>query len=301
MSQIQLQKIKNYDGHRSAIYTLAPSPRMHRFLSAGSEGVLVEWDMSTGDGVALAKAEAAIYALTYVPEVNLLILGLSTGVIIFVDSIKNKIIKSVQVHQKGVFDFKVFPDRLHGLASGEDGKISVWDLEKLELLHLQQICSKSIRTLVFSPDQKEILVGSSDNRIRVLDLGLGLTHEWDAHRFSVFRLCFSKHNGDLLSVGRDAHLAAWIPKQNYSNRVHIPAHLYAINDICEHPDSEVFFTGSMDKSIKVWDSETYKLLKVVDFARNECHMNGINRLLWKDDYLFSCGDDRKIMQWALKK
>ena len=300
MSKIQVAKVRNFEGHRSAIYTLGKSRRPGHFLSAGSEGILVEWNIESGDGLALAKADAAIYSLASLPEYKLLILGLSTGVIAFVDSTQNKIIKTVQAHKKGVFDFQVFPDRPHALASGEDGSLTVWDLEKLELLHKQQISSKSIRTMAFHPHKEEILLGASDNHIRVLDYGLGEQNKWEAHRFSVFRLDFSLSNGDLLSVGRDAHLAAWQTEKNYHNRVHIPAHLYAINDICQHPEGKLLFTGSMDKSIKVWDSASYKLLKVVDFQRDQCHINGINRLLWVGDSLFSCGDDRLIMQWRLK-
>jgi WD40 repeat protein len=56
----------------------------------------------------------------------------------------------------------------------------------------------------------------------------------------------------------------------------------------------------MDKSIKVWDLEDLKLLKVIDKARHAGHGTSVNKLFWTTDQLFSASDDRSISAWDIE-
>ena len=57
----------------------------------------------------------------------------------------------------------------------------------------------------------------------------------------------------------------------------------------------------MDKSIKVWDAESFKLLKVIDRARHAGHGTSINKLQWTNfhNQIVACSDDRSISVWKL--
>jgi WD40 repeat protein len=57
----------------------------------------------------------------------------------------------------------------------------------------------------------------------------------------------------------------------------------------------------MDKSIKVWDSEKLKLLKVIDRARHAGHGTSVNKVLWTSyqNQLLSASDDRTISVWNI--
>jgi len=58
----------------------------------------------------------------------------------------------------------------------------------------------------------------------------------------------------------------------------------------------------MDKSVKLWDAETFRLLKVVDRARYAGHGTSVNTVCWLDDQtLISGSDDRTISVWAVQK
>ena len=80
-----------------------------------------------------------------------------------------------------------------------------------------------------------------------------------------------------------------------------PAHWFTINKIVFHPEGKWFATGSRDKTIKIWDAETFELLKVIETMRDKGHINSVNCLLWSEhnDYLLSCGDDRSIIAWEV--
>jgi WD40 repeat protein len=57
----------------------------------------------------------------------------------------------------------------------------------------------------------------------------------------------------------------------------------------------------MDKSIKVWDAEALRLLKVIDRSRHAGHGTSVNKVLWSNyrDQLLSASDDRTISVWNI--
>jgi WD40 repeat protein len=89
--------------------------------------------------------------------------------------------------------------------------------------------------------------------------------------------------------------------QEYAEHVSIVAHLYAINHLSFSPNGKYFATCSMDKSIKIWETNTFKLLKVIDKARHAGHGTSVNKLFWSGyrNQLISGSDDRTISIWNL--
>jgi WD40 repeat protein len=105
----------------------------------------------------------------------------------------------------------------------------------------------------------------------------------------------------LLSGSRDARLKIWDVEAGYVLEKEIVAHTFAINYIDFSPNSNYFATCSMDKSVKIWDSESFKLLKVIDRARHAGHGTSVNKLLWTkyDNQIVSASDDRTISVWKI--
>jgi WD40 repeat protein len=78
--------------------------------------------------------------------------------------------------------------------------------------------------------------------------------------------------------------------------------MYAINNISYRPDGKYFATCSMDKSIKIWDASTFRLLKVIDKSRHAGHATSVNKLLWTayEDQLVSASDDHTLSIWNIQ-
>jgi WD40 repeat protein len=298
-TSMEVQKLREYIGHTAAIYSLSRSAKPGHFISCGSEGFVAEWDLESGEGKAIAQAPSAVFAICLIAERDLLLLGMQSGDLVFVDLRNGHTLKRVQLHKKSIFEIVPMPDGQHVLVSGEDGAISLWNLDQLDHIHWQQVARKSVRTLVLEAGSQRLYAGASDGEIREFDLGLNLLRSWQAHKLSIFRLLVGA-NGRLYSAGRDAHIKCWDLKQEGRplEVVAVPAHNYAINDLIEGPHG-LLVSGSMDKSIKIWAPDSLELLKVINFEKNQCHWHGVNRLLWLEGNLLSCSDDRKIMGWGI--
>jgi WD40 repeat protein len=76
----------------------------------------------------------------------------------------------------------------------------------------------------------------------------------------------------------------------------------ALNHLSFSPDGQWLASASMDKTLKIWNAQTLKLLKVVDYRRHAAHTSSVNRALWLHDSegIITCSDDRQVLGWHLQ-
>ncbi|WP_017732119.1 WD40 repeat domain-containing protein [Nafulsella turpanensis] len=301
MSRLNVKKRYTISGHKDSIYALAHGPEQGSFFSAGADGMVAQWQVEQPEeGRLVAKSPSSVYALKYLPERGLLVLGQNFDGIHLVDMKTRKAAGSLQLTPAAIFAIEEYNGRLF-IGSG-DGTLSVVELDGLQLLYQQKVSDKSIRTIQVHPQKEEFSVGCSDNTIKIFTLNFVVPKQViEAHRNSVFTLAYSPDYRYLLSGSRDAHLNIWNSAGEYQKENSIVAHMYAINHVAYSPEGGYFATCSMDKSVKLWDAEAFRLLKVIDKGRHAGHGTSVNRLLWlSENVLLSASDDRTISVWDIE-
>jgi WD40 repeat protein len=302
MSAIQVSKLHTFIGHKDSIYTIEPMDKQSVFFSGAGDGMVVKWDFNEPDrGQLVAKMPNSVYALRTIPDRNQLVIGHNFQGIHLIDLSKNEETGSLALNGTAIFDIKHIANKL--LVGTGAGLVYIVDLDELRVLKVLEHSSKSARTISVNGESNEFAVGCSDHKIRVYDLSdYRLKYEICGHTNSVFSVAYHPRTSLLISAGRDAHIRVWKLEQEYAAHQSIPAHMYAINHIEFSPNGHHFVTCSMDKSIKVWDAQEFKLLKVIDKSRHAGHGTSVNKLYWSryNQQLVSCSDDRTISVWDLK-
>jgi WD40 repeat protein len=286
-------------GHNGALYALQPGFEPHTFLSAGSDGWIVQWDLHAPEfGKLLATVTTQVFSLCRLPNQQKLVAGNMDGGLHWVDLIDPAQTLNVLHHKKGVFDLLAVGDYLYSV--GGDGVLTRWSTETQRAVESYQLSNQALRTLAYAPTRKELAIGASDGNIYLLDaetLAFRYTIQ-QAHAPSVFTVQYSPDAHLLFSGGRDAMLRVW-EVSNIPAPLHaVPAHLFTLNHLVFSPDGRFFATASRDKTLKIWDTASLQLLKVVDVLRLDGHINSVNRLLWLEEGLISCGDDRVVKIWG---
>jgi WD40 repeat protein len=300
MAGILVNKLYDFRGHRDSVYALASGGDGNNFFSAGGDGLVAGWNLNHPDqGNLLAKVPTSIYALHFLSDKNVLAVGHNQDGIHLLDVLDKKEVGSVKLTDNALFDIQSFGNTL--VVAFGDGLISIIDYNNLSVLKKVKASNKSARCLALNPKTNELAVGFSDNYIRIYSLpDLSLIKEWVGHSNSVFALRYTLDNDFLISGSRDARLKKWIVTDGYQLHAEVPAHLYAINGMALSPDGKHFITCSMDKTIKVWDTGSMKLLKVIDRARHGGHATSVNKVLWLSaNRLVSGSDDRNISIWSI--
>jgi len=300
---INVSKLDTFAGHRDAVYTLAPSQYPNRFYSAGSDGLVVEWDLEKPDlGKLVARAGSSVYALAYDFSRDHLLVGQNFDGIQFVHPEQKALVGSVKVTASAIFDIQIYGNEAY-LAFG-DGVVGVMDLEHRAMKKHVKLSDKSARTLAVSPDGQHLTVGLSDRSVRVLErTSMMPVHSLQGHTNSVFTAVYTLDGNFLLTAGRDARFRVWDVRNEYQPVQEVVGHMYAINHIAFHPEGHLFATCSMDKSIKLWDAATFRLLKVIDRSRHAGHGTSVNKLYWTsfENLLISASDDRMLSVWEIRE
>ena len=117
----------------------------------------------------------------------------------------------------------------------------------------------SVRTVAFSSDNRMLAGGSDDGVIQVWDAGTGdRIYEFKEHTNSVQSVHFSRNRTQLVSASLDGSVLLW-SLVGQGGKLHSPIqHKASVYTAKFSPDGSTFATGSADKLIRLWDTNTAK-------------------------------------------
>jgi len=191
LGQVQVNKVHTFTGHSDCVYTLQQANESHSIFSGGGDGLVVLWNLKEkGDGTLIAQLPNSVYALHYLKERGLLVIGQNYSGIHLIDHEPKKEIASLQITSAAIFDIQSFGNDL--IIGSGDGIITIVDLEKWVVKKRIAPSEKSARAIAINKSSGEMAVGFSDHFIRVFSLeDYQLKHEFKAHNNSVFALNYS--------------------------------------------------------------------------------------------------------------
>jgi WD40 repeat protein len=309
MLKVKVEIENVFTGHSEAVYCLEKGNRKTDFYSGSADGFIGLWNTASGAfEKPLAKVNSSIYALKLIAPSTLLI-GELSGVFTAIDMDSKAVLKTIQLTSHNIFSIAYLHKSEHILVGDGGGNIHVLN-EEFEVVQILNLCASNIRKIDVSPCGRFAVVGASDHQIYFLEWNglLELKQVLSSHSNSVFSLVY-KSPFVLLSGGRDAILKEWIwneeeflDTQKWQLKQSLPAHNFTINSIAIQPQQNLFATSSRDKTIKIWDYHTTKLLKVIDTIKFPgTHTHSVNSILWLDNNtLLSTGDDKKIISWNIQ-
>jgi WD40 repeat protein len=289
------------EGHRGAIYSLLHKAPDNTLISGGSDGWIVEWDLSapSKDGRLLARADGTIFSMVLLNEISYLVAGDMHGQLFHIDLENKTIVKRLKLHAGSIFALVVRGQEI--LSCGGDGYLVISDLHTGLPKVSVQISSKSLRTIEIIDDIA--FIGCSDGHIYTFCLHTLQHKVWvsNAHHSSVFSLCPGGEN-TLYSGGRDARLVRWKMGESPALIHDINAHWFTINKILYLDQLGLVITASRDKNIRLWCSYELNLLKSIDALKGG-HINSVNICCWipEGQMLVSAGDDRSIKLWKISR
>ena len=170
------------------------------------------------------------------------------------------------------------------LAVGKYQWVELWDLETQRLIHTYEPHAGEVRSLKFSSqgasDTENRLytsggIAAQSGEIRIWDVNSEeLISSFEIHGDTIESITLSPNNTTLLTASMDEYSAvidltqltettALIDKQAKWLTQHVGRVLCTLY----HPEGTYFVTGSEDKTIKVWNPETFNVL--VNFDAND--------------------------------
>lgn len=289
----QIKQNFKYLGHKQAIYCLA-SNDSSCFFSSGADGYVVKWEINNPDGDLIMQSDAPVYAILIIDS-NRILVANAKGMLYVYDLSEKIIFKAIQAHESAIFSLAASENYI--VSGDQNGWLHIWD-KNLQLIAKKRVFLKSIRSIQYLKNNQWLISGS-DCRVALFDFDKKEMREINSHQSTVFAAVADQNKENIYSVGRDAILKKTQLSDSKELNA-IPAHTLHIHTLSLCMNDSILITGSMDKTIKVWQCSDMKLLKVLDFQRHQAHLSSVNTLLCLQNNLFlSAGDDKQIICWKM--
>lgn len=164
------------------------------------------------------------------------------------------------------------------LAVGKYQWVELWDLETQTMSHAYEPHVGRVRCIQFSTDGKVLYASggqaAQSGEIRIWDVATEeLINTYELHADTIESIAISPNNAKLLTASMD-EFSAVIDLNNLDDDTPLDdqakwltQHVGRVLCTLYHPTGDYFVTGSEDKTLKVWDPETYTVL--VSFDGND--------------------------------
>lgn len=262
------QVIRRIAGHKGQVTTLDFSPDGKTLISGSTDKSLRLWNVIDGTEIRDYNTEfkQGIYQVKFSND------GTMLGVVSweFVKSVQGfakvleaatgKLIQRFDTddHPAAAIKFSAddkkiytgtwgFQIRQHDIMSGHLD----WNYDMREFDYYT-----AVQSLDVSPDNKFVIQGGKDNKIRILDAADGKLirqiESWEGHKEWVNGVRFSPDGKHFASVSDDGLLKVW-ETATAKTLFTFKGHIAGMNQLAWHPDGKRIFTTSVDNTIRVWD------------------------------------------------
>jgi len=287
-------------GHQNPIFAVSSGLQSSSVFTAGNDKGVVEWDLGSGKFKRiLCSVPSSVYTLHLLPGSSILVIGMRNGEVWCVDVEQQTLLHKMKTEKGAVFAIRSLTKKRELIAIGEEGVAYVWSIDNFELLYRFRVSPTTVRTIEPFHGESQLAFADKDGYIYLYDVAdFKEITKRKVHDMPVTSL--ASNELFLFSGGRDAKLYQ-LEQKDLSTVQELTPHLFTVYGILLHPTFPVFATISRDKSIKIWNSTSFALLKNISLDRGyDAHRLSINTAIWHGNQLVTAGDDKLVKIWNVE-
>ena len=200
-----------------------------------------------------------------------------------------------------VYAVVLSPDNKHVVSGHEmDSSIYVWDVSTGGRILGPLIGhTNSVVTVVYSPDGRRILSGSTDGSVIVWDSTTGevLFGPFTAHSVIVQSISFHPSGKTFVTGSYDETLTIWDAKDLKPIHKNIHVHSASVSSVQYSPDGALLLSASYDGTLRLSDTNNGK--QTCDLVQNGCNVHSAT---FSPDgrWVVSGGVDGKVRIWEVR-
>jgi hypothetical protein len=192
------------------------------------------------------------------------------------------------------------------VSAGADSTIKIWHTGALDLIDILHKHNGNVRCVAFTPDGKMIATGGDDRRILFWDLcHRQVKKSLSLDDTAAYSMVLSQ-DGQILITGSYRKIKVWdtLSTSNKKNAENEPqplhilmGHSHIVTSLAITADAKILVSGSRDKTIKVWNLQTGKLIHTLTN-----HTEGVYAIaISPNEQIIASGSaDKTIKLWHLE-
>lgn len=289
--------IRTYDeGPTNDIYGVDYHPNGESVIVAGQYANIYRIELETGDVINQYEGlTERVWTVQYSPDGNFIFAGGDEAVVNMWNANTGEIVHTFRGHTDNVTTLDVSSDGRLLLTGSNDATVGIWDIETGNLIGSLIQFEGALRSVVFSPDNREFVAGAG-TLIRLSDVETrGIIRDFVGHTNRVNTLAFSGNGQRLASGGGDGSVRLW--NVNTGEVIHVMrGHQGQVRSVEFGQQDRRILSSSADATLRLWDTRTG-----LEVRRFEGHEEWVNQaVLSPDDRRAVSGAwDETIRTWFI--
>jgi WD40 repeat protein len=276
-----------------------PLGSQYFFSAAGDGMVVKWDLVNPGDGERVAQLPHSIYALHILADAEIVVVGNNYEGIHLLDWKNKREISSLKLSDAAIFDIKslgndcmiasgdgsltvveinsmtvkkrifssgksaraiaLSKDRGELAVGYSDSFVRVFDLDGYQLKHEWQAHNNSVFTLSYTPDERFLVSGSRDARLKKWSAaaGYGLEAEVVAHLYAINHVEFSPDSEHFVTCSMDKSIKVWqaadMTLLKVIDKARHAGHSASVNRLLWSAFNNQLISASDDRTISIWD------------------------------------------------
>ncbi|MBD2568499.1 eIF2A-related protein [Anabaena lutea] len=276
--------IKTWNADNGWVNTVSFRPDDQIIASGGEDNLVKLWQTNDGKLIKILAGHQSRITKVKFSNNGKFIASASGDKTIKIWNTEGKLLQTLEGHSEQINSINFSPDNQIIASASADNNIKLWRLDG-SLLNTFKGHGEQVRDVSFSPDGKFVASVSADKTIRLWQVTVNQPQLDDINSVS-----FSKDK--IFAAGWDGKVS--ILQKNHLTT--FQAHKDIINAVAFSPDHKILVTASADKTIKIWNSQNYQLLKTITGHQNRV----TNISISPDNQMLASGSaDKTIKLWRL--
>jgi WD40 repeat protein/serine/threonine protein kinase len=254
------QVVFTLKGHTRGVTSVCFSPDGLRLASASEDQTLIVWNAATGQEVRRVKGHTrGVTSVCFSPDGRRLASASLDNMVKVWDTATGKELLTFKGHIGGVLSVCFSPDGGRLISASNDNTVKVWDAVLGQGVLTLQAHPGGVPSVCFSPDGKRLASASGQlgkaGEVKVWDALTGQqVLSFKGHTKGATSACFSP-DGRRLACASDKMVKVWDVATGHE-LLSLPGNI----GVCFSPEGKRLVTASDDRTLKVCDAATGRLL-----------------------------------------
>lgn len=289
-------------GHENAVWSIAVHPNGELLASGGEGGMLILWDINTGEirqQISDAHADT-IYSLAFSPDGSILATGGADNRVRFWDSLTGELLADgAGEHTNWVSAIAFSPSGKQVASAGADSRLILWDVATFAPIQSVTLTDDVwIRGLTYSATGEMMALAGLDGTLRLWDAvnGRMLDSVYRGHQSGIWAVATSPFGNQFITGGLDGAVIVWDFTPPYRPATHAFITGREALSMAIHPNGESMAVGLSNGFIQLWDINS----KTPITRLNE-HEVGVSALAYSPSgaFLASIDLNKRLIIWDM--